>query len=218
MKENLKLYLQPTRFIDSDSPEVIKYARRHTNEKDTPVEKAIKLYYAVRDGFRYNPYYIDLSPDVFKASLMIKKESGYCTEKANLLSAACRALGIPARLAFANVRNHIAVEKLTNILKTDVMVFHGYSELYLDGKWVKATPAFNRLLCEKLNVAPLEFNGLEDSVFQQFNEKGGYYMEYLHNYGHFADMPHELFVNELRKYYSHLFTDNIRYPIVNMVK
>ena len=26
---------------------------------------------------------------------------------------------------------------------TDLFVYHGYAELFLDGKWVKATPAFN---------------------------------------------------------------------------
>ncbi|NIV15920.1 MAG: transglutaminase, partial [Aliifodinibius sp.] len=89
--------------------------------------------------------------------------------------------------------------------KTNIMVFHGYTELHLNGRWVKATPAFNKELCEKLRVAPLEFNGEEDSIFQEYNHEGGKFMEYLHDYGRFPDVPYELFVHELKKHYPHVF-------------
>lgn len=200
-----EIYLQPAEFIDSDSEEVKLFTQKIIGTTTDPVEKAVKLYYAVRDGFNYNPYEVDLSPEAMKASSLLKRDYGYCVEKSCLLAACARAAGIPSRLGFAKVRNHIATEKLEELFKTNVMVFHGYTELFLKGKWVKATPVFNKSLCEKLNVDSLEFNGEENSVFQSFNKEGNQFMEYLFDYGNFDDVPRELFISELKKNYPHLF-------------
>ena len=207
----IESYLAPAEFVNSDSEEVIAFAKKAIGDAVWPVEKAVKLYYAVRDGFNYNPYVIDLSKEAMKASHLLQRDYGYCVEKACLLAAVARAVGIPSRLGFAKVRNHIATEKLEERLKTNVLVFHGYAELFLDGKWIKATPAFNKSLCEKLNVDSLEFNGKEDSVFQSYNQQGGEFMEYLHDYGTFDDIPRDLFISELKTHYPHLF-ENSTFP------
>lgn len=200
-------YLQPAEFVNSDSEDVIAFAQKAVGDSTDPIEKAVKLYYAVRDGFNYNPYDIDLNTEAMKASALLKRNYGYCVEKACLLAAAARVVGIPSRLGFAKVRNHIATEKLEERLRTNVLVFHGFTELFLDGKWVKATPAFNKSLCIKLNVDSLEFNGKEDSVFQSYSKEGGQFMEYLHDYGTFPDIPRDLFISELKKHYPHIFED-----------
>jgi len=176
------------------------------------------LYHAIRDGWRYDPYRIDLRPEAMKASALLTRDHGYCIEKANLLAAAARSLGIPARLGFANVKNHIGTEKLEKLLKTNLMVFHGFTELYLNGKWVKATPAFNKQLCKKLSVKPLDFNGRDDSIFQQYAADGSRFMEYVHNYGHFADVPRDLFIQELRKYYPHVFEKTVAGKMLSAVR
>ena len=201
------IYLQPAEYINSDSEEVIKYTQNIIGHITDPVERAVIIYYAVRDGFNYNPYDIDLRGEAMKASSLLKRNYGYCVEKACLLAACARVAGIPSRLGFAKVRNHIGTEKLEEILKTNVLVFHGFTELFLEGKWVKATPAFNKSLCEKLKVESLDFNGTADSVFQPYNKEGGQFMEYLHDYGTFDDVPYELFISELKKHYPHLFTE-----------
>ena len=199
-------YLEPGEYIDSDHPLVIDFAHQHTNESQSPIEKAISLYYAVRDGFRYDPYRLDLRSEAMKASDLLTRDHGYCVEKANLLAATARVVGIPSRLGFANVRNHLGVDRYMEILKTDILVFHGYTDLFLEGKWVKATPAFNQELCTKFNVEPLEFNGKEDSLFQEFNHAGHLYMEYLVDHGTFSDLPRELFLENLKDHYPHLFS------------
>lgn len=205
-----EIYLQPAEYINSDSAEVQLYTQRVIGTTTDPVEKAIKLYYAVRDEFNYNPYDIDLSREAIKASSLLKRNYGYCIEKACLLAACARVAGIPSRLGFAKVRNHIATEKLEEILKTNVLVFHGFTELFLNGKWVKATPAFNKSLCEKLGVESLEFNGIEDSVFQSYSKEGNQFMEYLHDYGNFDDVPYDLFISELKTHYPHLFENLVQ--------
>jgi transglutaminase-like putative cysteine protease len=107
------------------------------------------------------------------------------------LAALCRAAGIPCRLGYADVRNHMATKKLLDFLGTDVFYFHGFNEIYLRGKWVKATVAFNRTLCDKARLAPLDFDGLHDSIYHPFDLAGHRYMEYLRVYGPYAELPYD---------------------------
>lgn len=205
MKEELEKYLKPTYFADSNHPRVTEFARQHISETLSPREKAVKLYLAVRDGFYYNPYILDFKKESLKAGYLLSKKQAYCVEKAIMLAAVYRAANLPARLGFVVVRNHIGTEKLEKYLQTDKFVFHGYTDVFVEGKWVKATPAFNKALCDKLNVDVLEFDGKSDSVFQEYDKSGGRYMEYLHDYGKFDDLPYDLFLSELKKHYGHLF-------------
>lgn len=194
-------YLEPNETMDYEQPVIQDFVRKHTDLRLSKTENAVKLYYAVRDEFYYDPYQISFSPDHYRASFQISRKTGHCIDKATILGACARAIGIPSRLHFANVRNHIGTEKIEQVLGTSVLVFHGYVELFLEEKWVKATPAFNKALCEKLKVKPLEFDGKEDSVFQEFDQNGGKFMEYLHDYGHFPNLPFETMIGEWKKHY-----------------
>jgi len=199
---DLAALVRPTRFLDADHPRVIAFAHRATAGRADPVERAVALYYAVRDGFRYDPYRIDLRPDAMRASALVDRGYGFCIPKAVLLAAAARALGIPSRLGFADVRNHLATERLHRAMGTDLFVFHGYTELHLGGRWVKATPAFNRTLCERFDVDPLEFDGRYDSLFQQADRRGNRYMEYVRDRGQFADLPLDEMLAAFEEHYS----------------
>lgn len=205
----MKNYLQTTFYFDYQKENVQLWIEDIKNSEEPLIEKAKKLYLKVRDGFFYNPYKIVLNPNALKLSYLITKKEGYCIEKSIILAGLARALGIPSRLGFANVKNHLGTEKIERILGTNVLVFHGYCELYLENKWVKATPAFNKELCYKFGVEPLEFNGLEDSIFQPYSSEGKLFMEYLKDHGTFEDMPFELFKNEFYAYYGHLINQKI---------
>ncbi len=198
-------YTRPTYYIDSDSPSVTTFAQKASGGGTTDREKAVNLYYAVRDGFPYNPYRFTLEKEKYKASFTLAAGEGFCIQKAILLAATARALGIPARLGFGNVINHLATQRLKELMGSDLFVFHGYTELFIDGKWVKATPAFNREMCEKFGTIPLEFDGVSDSVFHPYDRNGNLHMEYVHNYGSFDDMPYELMIEEMKKYYPQWF-------------
>lgn len=202
----MREFLAPNAFVDSDHPRVVEYAERHRSAEG-PVASAVALYYAVRDGYRYNPYEVGLSAEDYRASEILGRtyqRGGHCIDKALLLAASSRALGIPSRLHFANVRNHIGTAKLEATLGTDLLVFHGYVELHLEGRWVAATPAFNKELCAHLKVPPLEWDGREDSIFQAYAPGGTRFMEYVHDYGSFADVPFTLMVSEWVKHYPKL--------------
>ncbi len=195
-------YLQPNAYVDSDHPVVVAYAERHRS-KDGPVASAVALYYAVRDGFRYTPYG-DVVPEAFRASGTAQRtyqRGGHCIDKALLLAGCARALGIPSRLHYANVRNHIGTAKLEQLLGSDLLVFHGYAELFLEGRWVAATPAFNRQLCEHLGVPPLEWDGRSDAVLQAATADGAAFMEYVDDHGTFPDVPLSQMLAAWRRHY-----------------
>ncbi len=187
-------YLAATGFIDCKHPEVQAFAWKHA-AGDSDRERAIALYYAVRDGFRYDPYKIQLSVAGLCASSVLHKGYGWCVTKAVLLAAACRVVGIPTRLGYADVRNHLSTERLRKTLKTDVFFYHGYTDIWLGGHWRKATPAFNIELCEKFGIHPLEFDGDSDSIYHPFDKAGHRHMEYVNYRGEFADVP----LDDMRK-------------------
>jgi transglutaminase-like putative cysteine protease len=182
-------WLRATAFVDSDAPEVVAFARKAVGDETDPRRRAVTLYYAVRDGVTYTPYCDYQSPETYRASAVLAKGAGFCVGKAALLAAAARAEKIPARLRFADVRNHLCTPRLSELMGGDVFVYHGYVELDLDGRWVKATPAFDLALCERFGVVPLEFDGHEDSIFQPYDRAGRRHMEYLRDRGAHADVP-----------------------------
>lgn len=182
-------YLEPTEIIDSDHPEIQAFARATVAGSEDAVQRAVRLYYAVRDGVWYDPYHPFFLPEHYRASNILKGRRGFCIPKASLLCALGRAAGIPSRPGFADVRNHLATPQLLEFLGSDLFVFHAFTEFYLNGAWIKATPAFNIELCRRHGVAPLEFDGRSDSIFQPFNEAQRKFMEYVRFHGSFQDIP-----------------------------
>lgn len=189
MDHHNPLYLAPTEIIDSSHPRIRDYAMEVVGTSNDPVERAVKLYLAVRDGIRYDPYTPFHLPEHYRASLVLERGRSFCVPKVSLLCALGRACSIPSRVGFATVKNHLATKQLIDFLGSNVFVYHGFVEFHLEGKWVKATPAFNRELCEKHQVEPLEFNGREDSLFHPFNRENKKYMEYVRYHGTHSDIP-----------------------------
>jgi transglutaminase-like putative cysteine protease len=181
-------FLQPTALLDADHPSITSFAAQHA-QGCNDFERSIALYLAVRDGIRYDPYRIDLSVAGMRASTVLAQGYGWCVNKAGLLAAALRAAGIAARLGHADVRNHMSTERLRKLLNTDVYIWHGYVEVWLGGRWVKCTPAFNLGLCEKFGIHPLEFDGVNDSIYHPYDKAGNLHMEYVNVRGSFDDMP-----------------------------
>jgi transglutaminase-like putative cysteine protease len=197
----MRPYLQPSLAIDCDSGAVAAFARKNAGNSADPRERAVRLYYAVRDGIRYDPYTIDLSIEGIRASATLKSGRGWCVAKAILLAACCRATGIPARLGFADVRNHLTTQRMRDQMKTDLFFWHGYTSIYLEGVWVKATPAFNIELCERFRLKPLDFDGRRDSIYHPFDLEGKRHMEYLAYRGEFADVPLDQIAETFRREY-----------------
>jgi len=196
----MKEFLKPGRFVDSDHPKVIEFARKHALGA-TDREKAVALYVAVRDGVRYNPFQNFTLDDAYRGSTCLERGEGWCVPKAALLAACARAAGIPARVGYADVKNHLTTPALTAKMGTDLFVFHGYTDLFLEDKWVKATPAFNLAMCKRFRVKPLEFDGREDSIFHAFDEDNRRHMEYVSFRDTHADVP----ADEIRRVFAETY-------------
>lgn len=182
-------FLAPTPYLDSDNEEVRAFADAAIKGATTDIEKAVKLFYAVRDGIRYSPYETSRRKTHYRASWTLSRGVGWCVQKGIVMAAAARAVGIPARLGYADVRNHLASERLLEMMGTDVFSFHGWIELWLDGRWIKVTPVFNKELCEKFHVKPQDFDGSAEALFQEHDQKGNKHMEYLRDRGAYTDLP-----------------------------
>jgi len=205
--DELHALLRPTPCVDSDHPDVRAFAERHAGEARDDLDAAVRLYYAVRDGCRYDPYAAVLTVDGLRASTTLAAGRGWCVAKAVLLAACYRARGLPARLGFADVRNHLSTANLRVGMGTDVFYWHGYTSVYLDGRWVKATPAFNIELCDKFGFLPLEFDGRNDSLYHPFDREGKKHMEYVNERGEYAEPPIEAMLASFREHYPRMLSE-----------
>lgn len=195
-------YLAATHFIDCDTPSVRRFAETTVKGAGNDIEKAVRLFYRVRDGWRYDPFTMSLDPEPYVASNVLEAKAAYCLPKAILLAAAARAVGIHAAIGLSDVENHLTTVKLKEMMggKT-TFIYHGYAVMYLGGKWVKAAPAFNIEMCEKFAVLPTEFDGTADAIFQEYDAKNRRHMEYLRDHGTFSEFPFERVMADFRAFY-----------------
>lgn len=206
--------LRPGGLIESDHPVVRRLVDRALKEAATQdvgagsaassVARAVALFVAVRDGYRYDPYTISREPDEYRAGAVAEGSQSWCVPKATLLTAAARAAGIPARVGFADVRNHLQSARLRDRMGTDLFLWHGYSVLWLGDRWLKASPAFNRELCERFGTRVLEFDGRSDALFHEYDTDGNRHMEYVNHRGVYRDIPLAAIFDTFDQYYPDL--------------
>ncbi|MEY2960097.1 MAG: hypothetical protein RLZZ01_2665 [Actinomycetota bacterium] len=209
-------WVAPTWFLDADDPAVVEFARSAIADANTPLNRAIALFHAVRDGIRYDPYNISYEPEAFRASSVVRSSSNWCVPKSVLLAAAARSVDIPARLGFADVRNHLTSEKLSATMGTDLFAWHGYAELLLADRngvtrWFKLSTAFNIELCERFGVGVLEFDGTADALMHPYDRVGNRHMEYVRQRGSFDDLPLDEIMRDFAEIYGSAFGDTSRY-------
>jgi transglutaminase-like putative cysteine protease len=197
--------LCPTEYFDYNHPAVEALFTQLVS--NNPRDMAVEIYYLVRDKYIYNPYRFVDGATSMKASYCTLHDEVYCIPKSSLMVALCRRAGVPARIGLADVKNHLSSPKLLALIKTDVFSMHGYVEMYINGHWLKATPAFNLSLCQKFGTEPLEFNGRQDSIFQPFTTDGQRHMEYLVDYGTFDELPYDFIMQNFQKHYPHLLAN-----------
>jgi transglutaminase-like putative cysteine protease len=184
-------YLGPTPNIDCDERSIQEKARELTSSYGGTIEKAQSLFYFVRDQIKYNPYVPRHLPEHFQASKTLAKGQGFCIPKSVLFVALARAAGIPGRLGFAVIRNHLLPQGMTELLRSNLLPDHGYAELYLNGKWVKATTAFDAEMCRKHKIIPVEFDGRNHAKYHSHTLDGKLHIEYVTDRGPYEDLPLE---------------------------
>lgn len=208
--ESFEEYLQPTEFLNFHKKRVKDRAIKITKGLKTDKEKAIALFYWVRNEIRYNAFsYYPKVRSNLKASVTLRRKNGFCMSKAALLSTFARAVGIPARIHMVDIINHKISQRLVNMMGTKAFHCHAYSEMYIDGKWIKATPVFDEETCIKGDFFPMiEFDGENDALFETHDSKGKIFVEYIGDWGNFADVPikkiREIFAENYSLWYDNL--------------
>ena len=189
MNSRIEEYLKPTPSIDCGANSIKGKTQALTKGQKQTAEKAKSLFYFVRDEIKYNMYSPFHLPEHYRASAILERGEGYCVQKAVLLAALARAMGIPTRLRFADIRNHLATQKVIETIGTNLFVYHAYDEFYIDGRWIKAAPTFDIKMCQENRIIPVEFDGKNDALLHSHNQDGKPHIEYVHDYGHYQDVP-----------------------------
>ncbi|MHA1489593.1 MAG: transglutaminase-like domain-containing protein [Promethearchaeota archaeon] len=210
VKEDLTEFLQPTEFFDFNKKRVRELAQEITKGFNSNNEKAIALFYWVRDQIKYNmfTYYPKVKANL-KASVTIRRGNGFCMSKAVLLSTLARAVDIPAKIHMVDIVNHKISKKVIDLMGTNAFHCHGYSELLLNGKWVKLTPVFDKETSIKAGFLPMiEFDGVHDAMFASCEANGNKYVEYVEDRGSYTDVPlkeiDKIFTEKYPKWYANI--------------
>lgn len=204
-------FFGPTPFINCDAEPVREKALELIQGITAQRDKAIRIFYAVRDGIKYTIYGKRSLPEHFRASQVLSAGEGYCVQKAILFVALARAASIPARLRFAAIRNHLMPRDLLEKRGSDFFAYNGYADLLLEGSWIKVAPTFDILCCLNAGLRPVDFDGQHDALLPSTTLDGRAHIEYVKDRGVFEDVPfHEIMeASLLKKYSSALEIDRI---------
>ncbi len=83
-------FLKSTYFVDYENQIISDFVNSKIEDSMNVKEKAIAIFYAVRDEILYDPYRIVLKPEFMKASSVISRKYGYCVEKSLVLTTCFR--------------------------------------------------------------------------------------------------------------------------------
>jgi len=194
----MEQYLRCTVTIDCDQESIREAAQRVTKDLTTEKEKAIALYYFVRDSIRHNAYAPLYIPERYKASVTLKEGNGFCQHKAILLAALARVVGIPSRIGFVDVQDHRLSDTFKKMIgDIDVFPGHGYCELYVNGKWVHVSPAYDLATCQKNGFVPVDWDGENDAKDSPYDVNGNLHIVHINDHGCSDDFSYD----ELMGYY-----------------
>jgi len=185
----IEQFLRPTPYIDCDAQPVQEKALEIVQGISAERDRAIRVFYAVRDGIRYTIYGKRSLPEHFRASFILAAGEGYCVQKAVLLVALSRAVLIPARLRFASIRSHLMSKEMLEKRGSNFFPYHGYADLHIEGSWVKAAPTFDLVSCMNAGLSPVEFDGRHDALLPSAALDGRRHIEYVEDRGFFEDVP-----------------------------
>ena len=210
--EDITKYLQSTEFLDFNKKRVSNKAFEIIEGLKTNKEKAIALFYWVRDEIRYMMSAFYMIKSNFKASVTLRRGYGFCVSKAVLLSSFARAVGIPAKVHLADIRNNKVPQEVIDYLGTNIFYMHGYSELYIDNKWIKATPVFDKNTSIRAGFLPLvEFDGINNGILSKYDPDGNLFVEYIKDRGVYVELPYDEMNQVIRKkYYKYVFEKGIK--------
>ena len=190
-------------FLTITEDYAIKKAEELTNQSLPIEEKAREIFYFVRDRIRYL-FHADSNEDQYLASNILKKKGGFCTQKSILFCALARACDIPAGIYFYDIVDYTLPQHIIDLLQTRTLYRHGIVALYLNGKWLKYDATLDSNLVARNNLIAVEFFPDRDCLMHEKTDSGARHIEYVKNYGLFADVSFDEIKLWFKEYYSHL--------------
>ncbi len=189
MSQDLEQFLAPAPGIQCDHPEVLSLARGIVQGAANDLEAAGRLFTWARDTVRYSPYVPFAELEDYLALNTLARGRGYCVQKSALLCALARAVGIPARLGFADIENHQLPAGMAEVLGSPIMAHHCFVEWFLAGRWLKATPSFEAPLCAERGWRLVEFDPQGDALLPSHDLAGRPHITYLRRLGWRQGVP-----------------------------
>jgi transglutaminase-like putative cysteine protease len=154
---DLAPYLAPDDLIQSDHPEILHTASTVVNGAADERERAIKLFYWVRDSIAYC-----IESD--RSALEVLREGrGVCVTKTLLHVALLRAAGVAARIGHADYRADVLRAIFPDSYmdrQPEVYPLHTFAEVYLDGQWITCDATIDREFGAEFGFPVMEFDGV----------------------------------------------------------
>lgn len=191
MNEPLEYFLTPAPGVQCEPGEVFELAKRVARGSANEVEAAQKLFEFVRDTVRYSVRVPFDSLEHYLALNTLARGRGYCVQKAALLCALARAVGIPSRLGFADIENNLLPEGLYEITGGKVLHYHCFVEWFVGGAWHKATPSFDKALSAERGWRLVEFVPGQDLLLPATDLAGRPHIRYVKQRGWRLGVPLE---------------------------
>ena len=202
MSEDLQKFLSPAPGIQCDHPKVRTLAAEVTAGAKNDVQVAGLLFDYVRDTVRYSVHVPFTRLEDYLALNTLERGTGFCAQKAALLCALARCRGIPARLAFADIKSHQLPPRLAEVITDGVIYHHTFTEWRLNGRWLKATPSFDTELTRHEGWRLVEFSPETDALLPATDLAGRPHIEYLRYHGWRAGMPLQEFLKVTAESYN----------------
>ncbi len=167
---DVKDYLAVTELCDHDNPWLLELAEEIVDAAGTNTERAIHIFYYVRDQVRFSIAY-----SRSKASKTLKRGYGDCVSKTNVQVALLRAVGIPARFRKAKVESVTLHHLISDFVYKQMppTASHFWPECFLTGKWISCEAFLDKPLYEgmlrkglitKKQVARIDWDGKTDLI------------------------------------------------------
>ena len=195
---HISRFLKTTDAIDSNSDVIRAYAKSIKDCTVSEEQRIKQLFYFIRDKIRYVFRGTD-RPEDMKASVILQKGQGFCTQKAILFCAIARSLNIPAGIAFFEIIDHFMNN---SILKDNRILYHGIASLYLNRQWILFDATLDEKLCNLKGRPVTDFSMIKDSLMPQNSHDGRKHVEYVKFRGMCSDIIPEPFIKLMQNTYS----------------
>jgi len=194
----LSRFLKSTTVINSDSDIIKATAESLFNNANSDEEIVKRLFYFIRDEIRYIFRLTD-NPEDLKASFILQRKQGFCTQKAILFCAIARSINIPAGIAFFEIIDYFMNKSAVN---GRLIQYHGIASLYLHGRWILFDATLDKRLCEMNNRPVTEFSATKDCLMPPLAENRNKHIEYVKFRGMCSNIVPQPFIRLMQHTYS----------------